>query len=631
MAGFGQKFENNNKVSKKNIKISLDKVIKDAFLLHSQGNIKEAEKYYKYIIEQDYKDYRVFANYGLILVSKNRFKEAELFTRKAISLNPNLAMAHCNLGSILINSEESKEAELHTRKAISLNPNLAMAHCNLGNILKNLGKLEDAELSTRKAISLNPNLAMAYCNLGSILIDVGKLKDAKLSLLQAISLDPSCAMAYSNLGGVLIDLWELEDAEFYTRKAIKIKPQYAIAYCNLGNILKNLGKLEDAELSTRKAISLNPNLAMAHCNLGGILMDLGKLEEAKLSILQAINLDPNLCRSYVSISNLKYEKKDKSFLNTLFSTSILNKKNKKDQVDIYFARANILHKEKKYGESAKNLKLANNLKLSIYPSKPNFFIEKSKKLYIESNKLTKNKKKLINNMQSIFIVGMPRSGTTLVESILSMNTDVHDLGEINIFEKSFLEWKKKNQKKSLNEIYLRKINKNDKEYKISTNKWLYNYQYAGIIANEISNPKIIYCLRNPLDNILSIYKAHFARGNNYSSSLVDCAKIYLDHKQIMTNYQNEFRSKIYELNYDLLVSNPHAEIKSLVSWLRWEWNNSYLTPHLSKRSVSTRSNVQVRSPINSQSVGGWKNYKEMLKPAIEIISQLDEYQEFIET
>ena len=99
-----------------------------------------------------------------------------------------------------------------------------------------------------------------------------------------------------------------------------------MANCNLGNILKNLGKLEDAELSTRKSISLNPNLAIAHCNLGSILMDLGKLEDAKLSLLKAINLDPNLCRPYVSLSNLKYEKKDKFFLNTLFSKSILNKK-----------------------------------------------------------------------------------------------------------------------------------------------------------------------------------------------------------------------------------------------------------------------------------------------------------------
>ena len=420
-----------------------------------------------------------------------------------------------------------------------------------------------------------------------------------------------------------------EAKKYYTYLIERGFEDYRV-FANCGLIFANMNKFKEAELYTRKAISLNPNLAMAHCNLGSILIDLGKLEDAKLSLMQSISLNPNLCRSYVSLSNLKYEKKNQHFLNTLFSKSILKNSIKKDQIDIFFARANILHKEKKFKESAENLQLANNLKLSIYPSETNIFIKKSSSLHKESKKLKINQKQSIHYPQSIFIVGMPRSGSTLVESILSMNSDVYDLGEINIFEKSFLEWKKDNQRKSLNNIYQKKITKDVNKYKITTNKWLYNYQYAGIIANEIFNSKIIYCFRNPLDNILSIYRAHFARGNNYSSSLVDCAKIYLDQKQIMTKYQNEFGSKIYELNYDLLVSDSRQEIKSLISWLGWTWNDSYLSPHLSKRSISTRSNVQVRSPINSQSVGGWKNYKDMLQPAIEIISQFYEYQDFNE-
>ena len=417
-----------------------------------------------------------------------------------------------------------------------------------------------------------------------------------------------------------------EAKKYYTYLIERGFEDYRV-FANCGLIFASMNKFKEAEIYTRKAISLNPNLAMAHCNLGSILIDLGKLEDAKLSLMQSISLNPNLCRSYVSLSNLKYEKKNQHFLNTLFSKNILKNSIKKDQIDIFFARANILHKEKKFKESAENLKLANNLKLSIYPSETNIFIKKSSNLHKESKKLKINQQKSINYPQSIFIVGMPRSGSTLVESILSMNSDVYDLGEINIFEKSFLEWKKENKKKSLNNIYQKKITKDVNKYKITTNKWLYNYQYAGIIANEIFNPKIIYCFRNPLDNILSIYRAHFARGNNYSSSLVDCAKIYLDQKQIMTKYQNEFGSKIYNLNYDLLVSDYLKEIKSLVRWLGWKWNDSYLSPHLSKRSISTRSNVEVRSPINSKSVGGWKNYKDMLKPAIEIINRCDEYQE----
>ena len=223
---------------------------------------------------------------------------------------------------------------------------------------------------------------------------------------------------------------------------------------------------------------------------------------------------------------------------------------------------------------------------------------------------------------------MPRSGSTLLESILSMRNDVYDLGEINILEESFLEFKNSKQDISLAELYWKKVN-NKTEFNITTNKLLYNYQYAGIIARQIPNAKIIHCYRNPLDNILSIFRTHFARGNEYSSSLVDCANVYLDQEEIMTEYKNRYRSKIYDLNYDLLVSDPNKEIKSLISWLGWEWNNKYLSPHLNPRSVSTASIVQVRSPINSKSIGGWKNYKDMLKPAIEIITQIDKYQDIV--
>ena len=139
------------------------------------------------------------------------------------------------------------------------------------------------------------------------------------------------------------------------------------------------------------------------------------------------------------------------------------------------------------------------------------------------------------------------------------------------------------------------------------------------------NSKIIHCYRNPLDNILSIYRAHFSTGNTFSSSLIDCAKVYCDQEEIMEKYKIKFRKQIYDLNYDNLVTNPSKEIKSLIHWLGWDWDKIYLSPHLNKRKVLTRSNVEVRSLINSKSVGGWINYEEMLKPAKEIITQKDKY------
>ncbi len=463
-----------------------------------------------------------------------------------------------------------------------------------------------------------------FSNYGVILRDLGKLQEAEISLCKAIKLNPNDAKAYYNLAYILIDLGKMKEAELSLLKVIKINPNFADAYLDLGELFRYIGKFKKAELYTRKAIEINPNFADAYLYLGKILRYIGKLEEAELSIIKAIKVNPDLAKAYYSLSLLKFSDENKVWKDKLFSESFLNKKSQKDQVNIYFARANFLHKEKKYEDSSKYLKLANKLKLYLQPSNANLLINKSKVLLMESDKEEIHRKELRKYPESIFIVGMPRSGSTLLESILSLRNDVHDLGEVNILEESLLECKKSKQEINLSKLYWEKLN-HKTELNITTNKWLYNYQYAGIIAGNIPNAKIIHCYRNPLDNILSIYRAHFDQGNEYSSSLVDCANVYLNHEEVMSKYKNRFRSKIYDLNYDSLVNNPEKEIKSLINWIGWDWQESYLSPHLNARSVKTRSNVEVRSPINSKSIGGWKNYKDMLKPAIEILTQTDKY------
>ena len=434
---------------------------------------------------------------------------------------------------------------------------------------------------------------------------------------------------FTNYGLTLVNFGKLKDAEVFIRKAIKINPKDSIAHYNLGIILKNLGKLDESELSYRKAIEIKPDYVEAHYNLGNLLSNLGKLSESKLSYRKAIELNPNFIKAYYSLSLLKYSDEDKKLKNKLFSQSILNHKSKEDQVNIYFARANILHQEKNYSDSSKFLKLANQLKLDLKPSNSDALIKKSKDLLIESINKEINQDKYTESQDSIFIVGMPRSGSTLLESILGMNTEVYNLGESKILEDSYIDYKKNNQELNLTDIYWKKSKNYEKNTKKTTNKNLYNYLYTGIIASQIANSKIIHCFRHPLDNILSIYRAHFAEGNQYSSSLIDCTKVYLNQEKIMQKYKNKFKSKIYNLNYDLLVCNPKEEIKSLISWLGWKWTDGYLSPHLNPRTVFSASKVQVRSPINSQSIGGWKHYKNLLKPSLEILSETERYRDLL--
>ena len=583
-----QKKSKFNKI--RSTKYDKEYIVDQAFRYHSQGNLLEATKYYQYFLDQGFTDPRVFSNYGAICEQLGERNKAEELYKKSIHFFPNSPESYANLGIILKKVGDLKQAEIYTRKAISIKPNFADAYHNLGSIFVDLEQPKEAELYLRKAIKLKPNLAEAHCNLGVTLTHQNKTLEA----------------------------------EKYLRQAIKIKPSLAVAHNNLGTVLKELGELKEAEISTSNAIKLNPNSAEFHMNLGYILINLGKLKQAEISTIKSLKLKPTLAKGYYNLSILGSFSYNSKFIKNLFSDSLFSKANKKEKVDIYFARANILHKQKNYTEAGRCLQIANSIKLKLYPSDIKTRLRRSKELAIESNNYNIKKSAQTSKENAIFIVGMPRSGSTLVESILSMNKQVSDLGETNVLSELFLSWQKKSKegkKLNLEELYLEKISKFSSKSTISTNKMLYNYQYVGVIASQINCSKIIHCFRNPLDNILSIYRANFSKGNSYSSSLEDSAILYLNQKERMREYKKSYRSKIYDLDYDLLVKEPHSQIKSLISWLGWEWDNSYLSPHLNTRSISTASSVQVRSPINSKSISGWKNYKEILSPAIEILEK----------
>ena len=543
-------------------KYSEQKLFNKAFNFHSQGNISEAEKYYQYSIEKGFNDPRVYSNYGIILKKQGKLDQAEKYFLKAIEIKPDYAIAYYNLA----------------------------------NTLRTLGRLNEAVLSMKTSIKFNSDYYLSHYNLSGILNDLAKFKEAEKYLLNTIKIKPDFEIAYNNLGDILIKLGRIKEAENNLLKAIEIKPSYSIAYFNLGNLYRKNGKLR----------------------------------EAKTFFIKAIKINPYLSKSYFLLSTFKnFNHKDEIWINRIFSENIISHSDQESRIDIYFARANILHRRKNFKESKKYLELANQIKLDIKPSKADLLIDKSKNLFIESSKKNNNKKdEIINDAINVFIVGMPRSGSTLLDSIISLNEDSQSLGEVNILEESFLDrmrFKDKNNEETLLSLYSKKLKELNINSNIVINKWLYNYQYTGVIAEHIFNSKIIHCFRHPLDNILSIYRSNFINSNEYTSSLIDCAKVYLDHEEIMSAYKSKYCNKIYDFNYDSLVINSKNEIRSLISWLNWDWDNKYLFPHLNNRLVSTASSIQVRSPINSKSVGGWKNYRDMLQPAIDFLQKHEKY------
>ena len=158
--------------------------------------------------------------------------------------------------------------------------------------------------------------------------------------------------------------------------------------------------------------------------------------------------------------------------------------------------------------------------------------------------------------------------------------------------------------------------------KIYTDKNLFNFLYCPIIYNFFPNARIIHCKRNPLDNILSIYRTNFLN-QSFSSSLNDITELYLYHLELMDEYKNKFGSIIYSYDHDKVVKNPKENIRSLINWLKWEWNDKYLSPQKSKRTVFTASSAQVRQKINSNSSGYWEKYKDLLYPVRNLLHTCD--------
>ena len=213
---------------------------------------------------------------------------------------------------------------------------------------------------------------------------------------------------------------------------------------------------------------------------------------------------------------------------------------------------------------------------------------------------------------------MPRSGSTLLENILSLNPEVTDMGEVGFLEESIKEIKDIKDFENVYESYQKKVNKQFESSIFYTDKHLFKNVYFPIISNFFPEAKIINCVRNPLDNILSIYRANFLN-QSFSFSLRDISNLYLNYFETIEEYKVKYSINIYDYSYEELIKNPNNVIPEIIDWLDWDWNEKYLEPHKNKRNVFTASSAQIRKKFYSSSIGIWKEYKELLQPAIEII------------
>ena len=489
---------------------------------------------------------------------------------------------------------------------------------NYANLCQSLKENNKAILLYQESIKVNPKNYIPFFKMGFILNNNGRYLEAYTFAKKAIEIEPQLWQGHHNLIKILRNLNKPQEALKISKNSAKMFPNNHL-FCGLvGEIYSDIGDFKKAETYFKKAIKIDPNNEEAIYGYVNFKMGIGD-KKSSISLLNKIlKINKFHSMSYYSLSRLINIKEDKYIRDKIININLDNFKDNYNKYNILFSKSNIWHRLKNYEKSAKYLVEANELKLIEKPSNINRLLTLSNNLIVETSKEKSFDLYSFKHLKNIFIVGLPRSGSTLVESILGINPEVYNLGETSIFMNVFVEAEKNNYTK-IDDLY-NKYTSNYSNKKYTTNKTLSNYMYTPYILSKMSYSKIIYTFRNPLDNILSMYKAKFTGlGNEYSSSITDSAIYYLNHVKIMNLYKEKYPEGIYFLNYDELVNNPEKVIKNLIKWLGWNWSEDFLYPYKSKQAFFTASNVQVRSPINNSSVGGWGKYTKMLKKAEKIL------------
>ncbi len=555
--------------------------------------------------------------------------QAKLSAIKVIYINPIVLESYLTLSKIILSMSNCNEAIIIARKFESEFSLLAGPKINLAMLLLECGKLKQAEKYIRHAIKIDSSIQESYSVLGIILRKKGDVNGSKEITTFSLGKNPYCIKSLLNMGILLQNEGKYDQAISFINKVLEINSSNSDAWINLGSIYQDMEKYSEAYNFTKKALNLDQNNIQALSNLALIFNQKGDFVNEKRILYRILKLDSKQYKVLYDFSR-HYSSEDLFYREMLFSVS-MDELSNSEKIDILFAKSNILDKEKDYNQASKYLNQANKLKLTHFKSNYSQIKSKADKMIdiINANEKISN---LHCEKQFIFIVGMPRSGSTLVESILCLNPSAVSLGEVNYIDEFFKDINPDKHSEISNDLksfYLERVYARFSNPRIIINKYLYDYIYISQILNSFPNTKIIYCNRNPLDNILSLYKAHFPRGNEYSSSLTDCAKLVLHTEYIMSRYKSSYCDLIYTINYEKLVQNTDQEIPSLINWLGWKWDIKYMSPHLSKRLVGTISSIQVRNPINRASVGQWRQYYDLLKPAINILIQNSNYKNLL--
>ena len=599
--------------------IKNDRLLSKAKKLLKKGEIKEAQNIYLNILE--YSPSNKEAKIGL----------------KSIDNEDAAQLSQEQLDYVIqqYSSGQMDKALLSIKELIQDFPNIPLLHNISGACNSALGEIDSAIISFNKAIELKPDYDEAYFNLGVAFHQTGQLGEAINCYERAISIKHAYPTAHNNLGLIALSQGQLDNALKSFEWAVAYSPEYAEAHNSLGAALQELKQFEKAKVSFKKAVALNPQYAQGLHNLAILCEIINLPDEASEYYEKALAVEPNYAEAYRNQSRTKkYKKNDPQIaqMQSIYSNDNLSIS---DKVHINFALAKVNEDLGNQKDFFKHLDEGSRLRkkqLNYNINETEEFHSSLIRLFSEDQPKIKQLSLDPLDIRPIFIVGMPRSGTSLVEQIISSHHSVHGAGELNNFKNVVTPALKNyigNLTNTINEDDLLSIRKNyikslmdlNVSEKIITDKMPVNFRMIGLILTAIPEAKIIHLTRNPKATCWSNYKHYFANENGFTFDQEDLARFFILYQELMGFWHKSFPNKIHDISYERLTTHQEDETHKLLKYCELDWDNNCLNFHKNTRAVHTASASQVRQKMYQGSSDAWKKYEKFLQPLIMGLNQ----------
>lgn len=595
--------------------------------------------------------------------AEGRYRRARAGFRAAIARNPRNADLLIEAGVLEAQHGQAKAARRLFEKAAALRPDDPAVHLNLGELARQTGATGIAERHFARAVALAPDDVDAVYGLGECLLAQDRNDDALPHLRKAHALSPRDPEIMNALANAVAATGGLDEAIALYRAAVAIDPGYVDAWCNLATAAydaerqdisahafaaaeraggvpkrlyalwaKALAYLADNEAALARAdaaIAAGVDLVRAHYVRGVVLQRLGRFDEANACFRKSIEIDPDAAESYEKLASS--DGLPEEFLPRL--TEILQSDTMRDSARIAagFALYRLLGRLGRHDEAFEALATANALKAAKLPFRAEDLVDHIDRAITTFTPefFAARKGQGLDVEGPVFILGMPRSGTTLTEQILAGYREVHAGGErldFNMLAQGVpgypdavaalgADWARANAEAILGAMRTGA----PPDARLFTNKAPGNYVFIGLIAWLFPKAKVIYCRRDPRDIGLSCFEQHFRQGLSFTYDLAAFGMAYRQHERIMAHWRSVSPIDFLEVEYEKLVTSPESQARRLVEHCGLDWRPDCLTPEKVERAVETASLWQVRQPINARSVGKWRRYERQLRPMIEAL------------